>query len=176
MGDDVARVRSFNRAVSERVGALQQEYLARERSLGASRVLWEIGVDGTEVRALRHRLGLDSGYLSRLLRGLEREQLVVVEVDQADSRIRVARLTETGSAERALLDRRSDELAESVLAPLGETQRGRLVEAMGVVERLLTAGLVDVTIENPASAAAASASGRTSRSSTPGSRRVSTRR
>jgi DNA-binding MarR family transcriptional regulator/GNAT superfamily N-acetyltransferase len=155
MGGDVARVRSFNRAVSERVGALQQEYLARERSLGASRVLWEIGVDGTEVRALRHRLGLDSGYLSRLLRGLERERLVVVEVDQADSRIRVARLTETGVAERALLDRRSDELAGSVLAPLGETQRRRLVGAMGVVERLLTAGLVDVTIENPASAAAA---------------------
>ncbi len=76
-------------------------------------------------------------------------------MDQADSRIRVARLTEKGLAERALLDRRSDELAESVLAPLGETQRSRLVEAMGVVERLLTAGLVDVTIENPASAAAA---------------------
>ena len=54
-----------------------------------------------------------------------------------------------------MVHRRSDELAESVLAPLGETQRSRLVEAMGVVERLLTAGLVDVTIENPASAAAA---------------------
>ena len=71
---DVARVRSFNRTVTQRVGALQDEYLARGRPLGASRVLWEIGEDGADVRSLRARLGLDSGYLSRLLRSLERER------------------------------------------------------------------------------------------------------
>ena len=68
--DGVAQVRSFNRTVTERVGALQDSFLARGRPLGASRVLWEIG-DGTDARALRERLDLDSGYLSRLLRGLE---------------------------------------------------------------------------------------------------------
>ena len=69
----VAQVRRFNRTVTQRVGALQDEFLGRGRSLGASRVLWEIGPDGRDVRALRAALGLDSGYLSRLLRSLEAE-------------------------------------------------------------------------------------------------------
>jgi DNA-binding MarR family transcriptional regulator/ribosomal protein S18 acetylase RimI-like enzyme len=151
---DVARVRSFNRAVTQRVGALQDEYLARGRPLGASRVLWEIGADGADVRSLRARLGLDSGYLSRLLRSLERERLVSVGADRSDKRVRTVRLTAAGRAERALLDRRSDELASSLLAPLSDEHRERLLEAMGVVERLLTAGLVEVAIEDPRSAAA----------------------
>ena len=51
----VQQVRSFNRTVTQRIGALQDEYLARGRPLGASRVLWEIGDAGTDVRALeRH--------------------------------------------------------------------------------------------------------------------------
>jgi len=64
----VARVRSFNRTVGERIGALDQRFLGRDRPLGASRVLWEIGPDGREVGELRRGLGLDSGYLARLLR------------------------------------------------------------------------------------------------------------
>ena len=154
MDDDVAGVRSFNRAVTQRVGALQDEYLSRGRPLGASRVLWEIGYDAADVRALRVRLDLDSGYLSRLLRSLERDGLVVVGTDRTDKRVRTARLTAAGRAERKLLDRRSDELARSLLAPLSADHRERLVEAMGVVERLLTAGLVEVAIEPPTTAAA----------------------
>jgi DNA-binding MarR family transcriptional regulator/GNAT superfamily N-acetyltransferase len=151
---EVARVRSFNRTVTQRVGALQDEYLSRGRPLGASRVLWEIGDDATDVRELRARLDLDSGYLSRLLRSLERDGLVVVGSDRADKRVRTARLTAAGRAERDLLDRRSDELARSLLAPLSADHRERLVEAMGVVERLLTAGLVEVAIEDPTTPAA----------------------
>jgi DNA-binding MarR family transcriptional regulator len=151
---EVARVRSFNRTVTQRVGALQDEYLARGRSLGASRVLWEIGDDATDVRELRVRLDLDSGYLSRLLRSLERDGLVVVGADRADKRVRTARLTTAGRAERDLIDHRSDELARSLLEPLSTDHRDRLVEAMGVVERLLTAGLVEVAIESPTSPAA----------------------
>ena len=151
---EIARVRSFNRTVTQRVGALQDEYLSRGRPLGASRVLWEIGDDATDVRELRVRLDLDSGYLSRLLRSLERDGLVVVGADQADKRVRTASLTAAGRAERDLLDRRSDELARSLLAPLSADHRARLVEAMGVIERLLTAGLVEMRIEDPRSAAA----------------------
>jgi DNA-binding MarR family transcriptional regulator/GNAT superfamily N-acetyltransferase len=151
---EVARVRSFNRTVTQRVGALQDEYLSRGRPLGASRVLWEIGDDATDVRELRARLDLDSGYLSRLLRSLERDGLVVVGADREDKRVRTARLTAAGKSERALLDRRSDELARSLLAPLSADHRERLVKAMGVVERLLTAGLVEVAIEPPTTAAA----------------------
>src|SRR5437764_710746 len=62
------QVRRFNRTVTQRVGALNDKYLARDRPLGEARLLWEIGPDGCEVRTLRSRLGLDSGHLSRLLR------------------------------------------------------------------------------------------------------------
>jgi DNA-binding MarR family transcriptional regulator/ribosomal protein S18 acetylase RimI-like enzyme len=149
------RVRSFNRTVTQRIGALQDGYFARGRPLGASRVLWEIAGDGpTDVRSLRARLDLDSGYLSRLLRSLEHEGLVAVGSDRADRRVRTVRLTAAGRAERDVLDRRSDELARSLLAPLSDEQRARLVDAMGLVERLLTAGLVEVAIEDPRTAAA----------------------
>jgi DNA-binding MarR family transcriptional regulator/GNAT superfamily N-acetyltransferase len=148
------RVRSFNRTVTQRIGALNDEYLARGRPLGASRVLWEIGDAGTDLRALRARLDLDSGYLSRLVRSLEQDGLVVVEPSPGDKRVRSVRITAAGRAERTMLDRRSDELAHSLLAPLSDAQRDRLVEAMEVVERLLVAGLVEVGIEDPTSTAA----------------------
>ena len=153
---DVAtrQVRAFNRSVTQRIGGLYDEYLARGRPLGASRVLWEIGAEGTDLRELRARLDLDSGYLSRLVRSLEKEGLVVVEPGAEDKRVRTVRLTAGGRAERELLDRRSDELAASLLEPLSGAQRTRLVEAMGVVERLLTAGMVAVAIEDPTSTAA----------------------
>jgi DNA-binding MarR family transcriptional regulator/GNAT superfamily N-acetyltransferase len=151
---ETQRVRSFNRSVTQRIGALHEDYLASDRSLGASRVLWEIGEDGADLRELRARLDLDSGYLSRLIRSLEQRGLVVVEPGRDDKRVRSARLTNAGRAEWERLDARSDDLARDLLAPLSEAQRARLVDAMGVVERLLTAGLVEVAIEDPSSDAA----------------------
>jgi DNA-binding MarR family transcriptional regulator/GNAT superfamily N-acetyltransferase len=155
MGDAmVAQVRRFNRLVTERVGALEDHYLARSRPLGEARVLWEIGDGGCDVRSLRSRLQLDSGYLSRLLRSLEAAGLVDVGPNENDRRVRTARLTPAGAAERRVLDRRSDELARSFLEPLGEAQRARLVCAMAEVERLLTAALVDVQSVDPTEPAA----------------------
>ena len=116
-------VRSFNRIVTQRVGALDDRYLGRDRPLGQDRVLWEIGTEGCEVRALRSRLDLDAGHLSRLLRALEVAGLVVTKISTADARIRVAHLTSKGESERAVLDERSDDLAESILAPLDPAQR-----------------------------------------------------
>jgi DNA-binding MarR family transcriptional regulator/GNAT superfamily N-acetyltransferase len=146
----IAQVRRFNRLVTERVGALDDHFLSRDRPLGQARVLWEIGPDGCDARALRSRLDLDSGYLSRLLRSLERAGLATVEPNDHDRRVRTARLTDTGLAERAVLEKRSDALAESFLVPLNATQRERLVTAMGDVERLLTAGMVEIRTTDPA--------------------------
>ena len=146
----VAQVRRFNRIVTARVGALNDRFLGRDRSLGEARVLWEIGADGRDVRSLRTLLGLDSGYLSRLLRSLEAAGLVTVGPKESDRRVRIARLTPSGSAERAVLDRRSDAMATSVLAPLRAGQRVRLVAAMAEVERLLTAAMVEVAPIDPA--------------------------
>src|SRR3954468_21389688 len=105
----VARVRRFNRTVTQRLGVLEETYLSRARPIGQARLLWEIAPDGVEVRELRARLDLDSGYLSRLLRSREADGLVVVEPGAADRRVRTARLTGAGLAERAELDRRSDD-------------------------------------------------------------------
>jgi DNA-binding MarR family transcriptional regulator len=145
----VMQVRRFNRAVTQRIGALDDDFLARGRPLGEARVLWEIGEEGCEVRALRSRLGLDSGHASRLLRSLETAGLVEVAPGREDRRARAARLTPVGRAERAELDRRSDELASSILEPLDSGQRERLVAAMHEVERLLTAALVDIREVDP---------------------------
>jgi DNA-binding MarR family transcriptional regulator/GNAT superfamily N-acetyltransferase len=145
----VARVRRFNRTVTQRLGVLEETYLSLARPIGQARLLWEIGPDGAEVRALRTRLDLDSGYLSRLLRALESDGLVVVAADPGDRRVRTVRLTSAGIAERAELDRRSDELAAGMLAPLDERQRDRLGAAMADVERLLTASMVAVAVTDP---------------------------
>jgi DNA-binding MarR family transcriptional regulator/GNAT superfamily N-acetyltransferase len=147
--DDVAEVRRFTRLVTQRVGVLNDHYLARDRPLGEARVLWEIG-DGVDVRELRRRLDLDSGYVSRLLRALESAGLVRVSPSPADGRVRVAALTAEGRAERAILDDRAEALAKSLLAPLNDKQRTRLVDAMREVDRLLTAGLVKVAVTDPA--------------------------
>jgi DNA-binding MarR family transcriptional regulator/GNAT superfamily N-acetyltransferase len=145
----VSQVRRFNRTVTQRVGALNDAYLSRSRPLGQSRVLWEIGPDGCEVRALRERLDLDSGYLSRLLQTLQADGLIEVEADGTDRRVRTAKLTPAGLAERAEYDSRSDDLAASILQPLNERQRDRLITAMAEVERLLVASMVQVTAMDP---------------------------
>jgi ribosomal protein S18 acetylase RimI-like enzyme len=140
----IEQVRRFNRTVTQRVGALDDAFLSRGRPLGQARLLWEIGPEGRDIRLLRARLDLDSGYLSRLLRALEDDGLVVVEQNGTDGRVRTARLTGRGLAERAVLDRASDEAAGSILGPLSGRQRSRLVTAMAEVERLLTASAVQV--------------------------------
>jgi DNA-binding MarR family transcriptional regulator/GNAT superfamily N-acetyltransferase len=152
----VERVRRFNRLVTERVGALDDRFLGRSRPLGESRLLWEVGEGGVEVRELRRRLSLDSGYVSRMLRSLVAQRLVKVEESPRDSRVRRVRLTAAGRKERAVLNRLSDDLARSVLAPLSEGQRTRLVKAMGEVEGLLVASMVAIAPEDPASPEAAS--------------------
>jgi DNA-binding MarR family transcriptional regulator/GNAT superfamily N-acetyltransferase len=147
-------VRRFNREITQRVGALNDEYLSRDRSLGLSRLLWEIGPDGSEVRVLRSRLGLDSGYTSRQLRRLEQDGLVSVDPDASDGRVRKVHLTDAGRDECAVLNQKSDELAASILAPLTAKQRRRLIEAMADVERLMFASQVQIEITDPGAPAA----------------------
>lgn len=145
----VRQVRSFNRIVAERIGALDERFLGLDRPLGEARLIWEIGTEGADVRELRGRLGLDSGYLSRLLRSLERAGLATVGEGAADRRVRRVQLTAAGLGERAELDRRSDALAAGILETLSERQRAALLAAMGEVERLLRASMVEFAVEDP---------------------------
>ena len=145
----VDQVRRFNRTVVQRVGALKDHFLARDRPLAEARLLWEIGPEGCEVRSLRSRLELDSGHASRLLRSLEADGMVRVVPSKSDRRVRTAELTALGLAERAVLDQRSDDLAKSFLEPLTASQRDRLVAAMRDVERLLMAAMVEIRPVDP---------------------------
>jgi DNA-binding MarR family transcriptional regulator/GNAT superfamily N-acetyltransferase len=150
--DHVRRVRAFNRTVTQLIGALDDSFLDRGRPLGQARLLYEIGRAGAEVRELRARLALDSGYVSRLLRSLERQGLVSARPSADDGRVRRATLTRKGLNEVKAYERGSDALAESLLAPLSAGQRAQLVTAMAEVERLLRASAVEIQLESSNSA------------------------
>lgn len=106
-------------------------------------------MDGIELRTLRAQLELDSGHLTRIVQALVADELATVQESALDGRVRTARLTRAGKREREELDRRADAAAATILEPLSESQRDRLVRAMGEVERLLTASLVRIAPCDP---------------------------
>src|SRR5207302_10407767 len=117
-GDQIAQVRQFNRLVTQRVGALDDHFLGRGRPLGASRLLYEIGARGADLRALRQRLGLDAGYVSRLTKALAKEGLIRLAPAAGDQRVRRARLTARGPGELRAVDDRAGRLAACLLRRL----------------------------------------------------------
>lgn len=147
----VALVRRFNRLVTQRVGALNDQFLGRDRPLGESRVLFEIGEKGSTLRDLRARLGLDSGYLSRLMQSLVSARLVTLRPDPGDERVRRAFLTRAGHTEVEEINQRSDEAAAAMLDHLTDTQQDRLVAAMVDVHALLLAAGTTISRVDPAS-------------------------
>lgn len=153
--DQIQQVRRFNRLVTQRAGALDDHFLGSDRPLGESRVLYEIGNSGgADLRSLRARLGLDSGYLSRVVQSLEAQGLVRLRATTDDERVRRAELTRAGRAELKVMNRRSDDAAEAILTPLTDSQRERLVAAMAEVHRLLKAAGIVIERVDPATDAA----------------------
>jgi DNA-binding MarR family transcriptional regulator/GNAT superfamily N-acetyltransferase len=146
----VAQVRRFNRAVTQHVGALNEQYLGSKLSLGEARVLWEIAPKGTDVRSLRVTLGLDAGYLSRLIGRLVGAGLVNLSQARHDRRVHIVRLTRMGRAEKAVLDGRSDALAVSLLDPLSPAEREQMVAMMAAIERTLIRTSVTISEVDPA--------------------------
>jgi DNA-binding MarR family transcriptional regulator/GNAT superfamily N-acetyltransferase len=147
---EVQRVRAFNRTVTQRLGVLHEKYLGRERPYVESRLLFEIGSQGADVRTLRERLGMDSGHLSRVLRGLERKGLAATRPSPGDGRVRVVRLLRPGLSELRKINGLSDRLAHSMLEPLAPAQQKRLLAAMSEVESLLRASSVEIVPVDPA--------------------------
>lgn len=151
--EQIRQVRSFNRLVTQRVGTLEDSYLSRGRPFGEARLIFEIGKhDRPDLRLLRSRLGLDSGYLSRLLRSLEGQGLVEVSQNADDGRLRQVNLTASGLHEFKSYDTLSDDLAHSILSGLNAAQRERLVAAMGEVERLIRLAGIEIATEPAESA------------------------
>jgi DNA-binding MarR family transcriptional regulator/GNAT superfamily N-acetyltransferase len=145
----VMRVRRFNRFITQRVGALDDRFLARDRPYSLSRLLWEIGTEGAEIVMLRARLGVDSGQMSRMLRALEGDGLVELTASVSDTRVRVVRLTAAGLAEREVLDQHSDAFADSILEPLTAAQQLELLDAIHTVEQLYVTSLIDLRHVDP---------------------------
>ncbi len=157
LDDAVPVLRRFNRAWTQRVGVLDDSFLGSGRALGPNRLLFEIGPEGCGVRELRDRLGLDSGYVSRMLRQLEGEGLVLVAPDPADARRRFVTLTARGRDAHTDLDDRSEVLAQGLLAPLPEKRRAELVECLDRAEHLVRAATVVMEGVDPTSPSARAA-------------------
>lgn len=144
-------VRRFNRSYTQRVGALEDSFLGTGMPLGTARLLFEIGTEPGTTRDLRARLGLDSGYLSRLLRRLESDGLVAVVPDVDDRRRRRVDLTAAGRRAWDDLERRSVDRARDLVAPLTARQRSRLAAALAEADLLVRAATVTLERVDPAS-------------------------
>jgi DNA-binding MarR family transcriptional regulator/predicted N-acetyltransferase YhbS len=160
MSDPVAIVRRFNRSYTQRIGALEDSFLGLGMPLGPARLLFEIGAAPATTQALRERLGLDSGYLSRLLRRLENDGLIDVTPDPDDRRRRQVTLTAAGQGRWRELERRSDDQARLIVDPLTPRQRERLARALSEADLLVRAATVSFAPVDPASPVAADVVGR----------------
>ncbi|MDT3442782.1 MULTISPECIES: bifunctional helix-turn-helix transcriptional regulator/GNAT family N-acetyltransferase [unclassified Pseudofrankia] len=155
-----AVIRRFNRAYTQRIGALEDSFLGVGLPLGTARLLFEIGAEPATAQALRSRLGLDSGYLSRLLRRLEEEGLAVVTPDPADRRRRLVDLTPEGRRRWQQLEDRSETRARQLVEPLSARQRERLATALAEADLLVRAATVTFEQVEPNSPVARDAVGR----------------
>jgi len=149
--DQLAAIRRFNRIYTPKIGALDDSFLGSGLPLPAARLLFEAGPEGSTVRDLRRTLGLDSGYLSRLLRTLEAKRFITLTDDPADRRRRLCRLTASGRRRWTRLDARSDEIVADLLDPLTPGQRERLAEALATAALLISASTVTFEAVDPSS-------------------------
>lgn len=136
----VGAVRRFNRFWTRRIGALREGYLESPFSLTEVRVLYELA-RSEEITAseLGKELGLDAGYLSRILRGFQGRGLISKKPSKTDGRRSLLRLTEEGQETFASLDARSREDVGAMLGALSAAEQARLIGAMRTVEELLGA-------------------------------------
>jgi DNA-binding MarR family transcriptional regulator/GNAT superfamily N-acetyltransferase len=136
----VAAIRRFNRFYTRQIGVLNEGLLNSLFSLAEARVIYELAHrDHTTASALASQLGMDAGYLSRMLQGFKRRGLVDMRPGEADRRQRVLRLTQAGQEAFTMLNARSYSQIEAMLNPLAPDDQQRLVAAMRSIEDLLGA-------------------------------------
>ncbi|MPZ80959.1 MAG: GNAT family N-acetyltransferase [Actinophytocola sp.] len=134
----ISSVRAFNRSYTKFLGALDDHLLSTPYSLTEARVLFELGQrEETEVAELRRVIGLDAGYLSRLLGRFEESGLVRRERSASDARRQVIRLTNKGRDAFRVLDTKSIAQIRALLGDLSHDEQQRLVDAMDMIRRRL---------------------------------------
>ena len=152
MDTDIAEFRAFNRFHTRLVGALNDSFLASGYSLPQVRVIYEIANAPTPPAAadLAEALRMDAGYLSRLLAGLEGDGLVARTPSGDNAKRLDLALTPEGQAIADRLDDASAEQIAALLAPLPDTDRAALTEAMATIRRLLDTGAPgQITLSEP---------------------------
>ncbi len=138
MDEAIAAVRAFSRFYTQRVGALDAKFLGSELSLPEARVLFEIARGpAPQASELRHRLGMDAGYLSRILSGFETRGWSVREALPGDARRRPIALTELGRRTFETVDERQRSAVESMISALSPSQRADLIAALGLARAML---------------------------------------
>ena len=139
--DRIVAVRRFSRHYTRVIGALQEGLLQSAFSLTEARVLYELAHrPGLTATTLGRELGIDAGYVSRILAGFTDRGLLERRPDAVDRRQSTLRLTAAGKAAFAPLDRRSHADVAALLAPLPEPAQRELVSAMSRIETLLDGG------------------------------------
>src|SRR3712207_1484640 len=136
--EHVDAVRRFTRFYTRRIGVLHEGLLGSPFSLAEGRVLYEVAQrDGVTAAELGKDLGLDAGYLSRILRGFEDKELIARRQSRRDGRQSLLSLTPPGREAFAAIDARSREEVSGLIAPLADIDRAKLVAALRTVEGLL---------------------------------------
>ena len=134
----ISAIRRFNRFYTKQIGVLRDGHLDSPFSLAEVRVLYELAhQDGPTSADLARELGIDSGYLSRILRGFERRELVEKTKSENDARQAHLRLTDAGRAAFAGLDSRADDEIAALVERVSRDDWRRLTDAMRTIERVL---------------------------------------
>ncbi|MCU7249958.1 bifunctional helix-turn-helix transcriptional regulator/GNAT family N-acetyltransferase [Pseudomonas koreensis] len=132
-------IRSFNRFYTHQIGVLQEHLLQSDYSLTEIRVLYELGARGDLTSAdLRQMLSLDAGYMSRIVSGFERKGLIQKVRSETDGRAALLHLTPLGRAILAPLEKTTREQIVAMLERLSEPQQQQLIEAMALIQKLLS--------------------------------------
>jgi DNA-binding MarR family transcriptional regulator len=139
--DRIGAVRHFNRFFTRQIGVLREGLLHSPYSLTEARILFELAHrDRLTATDLCRELGLDAGYLSRILASLEQQGLIEKVRSENDGRQRILRLTSEGKNAFALLDQRSRDEVSEMLNELSEEDQQRLLKAMQTIESILDKG------------------------------------
>lgn len=134
----IAAFRRFNRFYTQKIGVLDRCYLQSEFSVGEARVLYELAQrEETTASEISANLGMDMGYLSRILGKLEEQQLIRRAPAEQDARQRLIHVTSKGKKAVSTLDSRSQEQAGSLLAELSDSQQASVLQAMSQIRTVL---------------------------------------
>ena len=139
--EQIRAVRRFNRFFTRQIGVLREGLLHSPYSLTEARIIFELANRSNLTASdLCNELGLDAGYLSRILNKLEQQNLIEKTRSDDDGRQRLISLTSEGQKAFSLLNNRSSEEVSEMLSELSESNRVRLVDAMHTIEGILDHG------------------------------------